>query len=273
MDQRAGVEARGRFPYSASMRSLLLLALGACAVSPVDWEDARRVQAPDSAAILVIEGDGAAALVPAPEQPSWVPEGACAASMRFAEGSAERYAVWWAPRDDGSAELRGARSDDGGVTWTAAVPVETEDRWSVGCDRPAPAVAVDHRTGYIHVAYFAHGPHGPGVFFSHSMERATYFHDAVQIVYGPRPAQVAVAADGPVVAVAYQDPNSRAPRISVRISRTEGHLFETPVTGVSAANLSAHDPRVSVKGSTVAVGWRVGDPRGVPMVRVGLARP
>lgn len=254
------------------MRSLVLLALGACAVSPVDWDDARVVTAPDSAAMLVIEDDGAPALVAASPQPSWMPEGACPASVRFADGAAERYAVWWAPRSDRSAELLGARSDDGGVTWTAAVPVEREDRWSVGCDRPAPAVAVDRRTGYIHVAYFAHGPHGAGVFFSHSMERATYFHDAVQIVYGPRPAQVAVAADGPIVAVAYQDPNSRAPRISVRISRTEGHLFETPVTGVSPSNLSAHAPRIGVKGSTVAVGWTAGGTDGVPMVRVGFAR-
>ena len=254
------------------MRSLLLLVLGACAVSPVDWDDARSMQAPDSAAVLVIEDDGAPALVPAPARPSWSPDGACAASVRFADGAAERYAVWWAARDDGSAELRGARSDDGGTTWTAAVPVETEDRWAVGCDRPAPAVAVDARTGYIHVAYFAHGPHGPGVFFSHSMERATYFHDAVQIVYGARPAEVAVAAEASTVAVAYQDPNSRAPRISVRISRTNGHLFDMPVTGVSAGNVSAREPRVSVKGSMVAVGWRAGDPDGTPMVRVGLAR-
>lgn len=259
------------------MRSLVLLALGACAVSPVDWEDPRIVTAPDSAAVLVIEEDGAPALVSAPVAPAWVPGGACAASVRFADGPTGRYAVWWAARDDGSAELRGARSDDGGVTWTDAVPVEREDRWTVGCARPAPAVAVDPRTGYIHVAYFAHGPDGPGVFFSHSMERATFFHDAVQIVYGARPAEVAVAADGSTVAVAYQDPNSRAPRISVRISRTDGHVFETPVTGVSAGNVSASDPRVSVKGRTVAVGWTAvprieSDTEGVTVVRVGVTR-
>lgn len=267
------MEVRTRPAYSASMRSLVLLALGACAVSPVDWDDPRVVSAPDSAAILVLAENGAPALVPAPATPAWIPEGACPSSVRFADGAAERYAVWWAPRADGSAQLLGARSDDGGGTWTPAVPVESEDRWTgAGCDRPPPAVTVDHHTGYIHVAYFAHGPDGPGVFFSHSMERATYFHDAVQIVYGPRPAHVAVAADGAIVAVAYQDPNSRLPRISVRISRTEGHLFETPITGVSAGNVAAHEPRVSVQGSTVAVGWTAGGADGVPMVRVGMAR-
>lgn len=264
----------------ASVRAALIAGvLGACAVvSPVEWEDPRVLEGADSAAVLVIQPTGAPALVDAPDIPAWRPAGACPGSVSFAGRDAERYAVWWNARTDGSVALLGARSEDGGVTWSAPVVVDTADRSDDGCRRPPPALAVDQRSGYVHAAYFLHGPDGPGVFFAHSMERAVLFHPPIQIVYGERPSRVAIAADGGMVAVAFQDPNTAAPRIAVAISRTDGHIFEHRIHGVSAEHVSAQEPRVGVRGRTVAVGWnelprtRSDDAAGVTVVRMGVAR-
>ena len=107
--------------------------------------------------------------------------GACAGSIRVAlsgESGAERYAAWWAPRADSSATLLAARSTDGGQSWSVPEPVDTADHTPVGCKRPAPAIAADSASGYVHVAYGMRDPQGAGVFFSHSMDRGRMFHSA-----------------------------------------------------------------------------------------------
>lgn len=224
--------------------------------------------------MLVVEPGGRPALLSAPEPPRWVPEGACPESVRFASpGGREVYAVWWSSRADGSAALLGARSDDGGERWTVPVPVDTTDRGRLRCDRPPPAITADRLTGYVHVAYFLEGPHGPGVFFSHSMERAELFHAPMLIVYGERPSHAAIASDGRTVTVAFQDPNTVLPRISLAISHTDGHLFEQRVVRISPASVAAEYPHVGVRGRTVAVGWTTPGARADRMVvRVGVAR-
>ena len=59
--------------------------------------------------------------------------------------------AWWAPRS-GPAELRVARSDDGGRTFGAPVRV-SHDRWHIdGCPENGPALAVD-RSGALHVMW------------------------------------------------------------------------------------------------------------------------
>ena len=97
---------------------------------------------------------------------------ACPGSVRVAALSpTEIYSAWWSRRDAGRAVLLSARSDNGGATWTASVPVDTTDRGALSCARPAPSIAADSTSGYVHVTYFLNSPTGPGVFFSHSMER------------------------------------------------------------------------------------------------------
>jgi hypothetical protein len=251
----------------------LLGALAACAQDPVSWRDpAPSGAAPDSAARLVVVAAGRAAVVPAPAEPPppSLPAGACVGSARVARGrGGTRYAVWWQARADSSAALLAARSDDAGRTWGAPVPVDTFDRAALGCARPAPAVAADSASGYVHVAYFLVAPEGAGVFFAHAPEREAMFHAPVVIVFGERPVAVSVAARGDTVAVAYEDPNGAARGIGLALSATQGHVFERRLPLVSSPSVPATSPRVALGPRTVAVAWAE---RGELVVRVGQLR-
>ena len=206
--------------------------------------------------------------------------GGCAASLRFADGTdGVVYAAWWAARPDSSVLLRVARSADGGATWGAAETAEGRDKGVRGCARPAAAVAVDPDSGYLHLAYFLEPADGAGVFYAHRMQGM--FHAPVAIVYGQRPAAVAVAARGDTVVVAYEDPNGATPRIALAVSMTAGHLFAVRVP-VSGESVAARAPVAGLRGTRVGVGWwesAVGDadapedpnevPAGRPVVRLG----
>lgn len=247
----------------------------ACNVGPVAWEEPIVMDSPAPASRLVIHDAGAAFVVPDPDTVSFRPAGACSGSVRFAQGlDSELHAVWWQPRRDGGAALLASRSLDSGVSWAAPVPVDTLDRARLDCRRPAPAITVDPLTRYVHVAYFLHGPHGPGVFFTHSMERGTFYHAPVPIVYGERPVAVSIASEGSAVAIAFQDPNTSAPRISVALSSTDGHLFEHRLPRISASGTAADRPNVSVRGDRLAVSWRAraigGTGESVTIVRSGV---
>jgi len=262
-------------PAVARVAGVAAAAVAACSVSPVAWEEPEVLDAPETTMQLVIEPSGAPALITVPPaSATWEPEGACTGSARYGRGAdGEVHAVWWAPRQDGSAALLARRSQDGGASWEPFVPVDTMDRARLGCDRPPAAITVDDRTGYVHIAYFLHGPHGPGIFFSHSMERGTFYHAPVPIVYGERPSAVAIASEGSAVAIAYQDPNTSAPRVSLALSSTDGHLFELRLPRISSGSAAADRPLVDVRGDRVAVAWRArpvnGTGEGVTMVRVG----
>ena len=58
-----------------------------------------------------------------------------------------------------------------------------------------------------------------------------------------------------VNAVAFEDPNTQNPRISIAMSRTWGHIFtrDRPEASVGAA--SVEKPLVAVKFPEIAVGW------------------
>jgi hypothetical protein len=261
----------------------LTLALGACTEPPVRWrESAAPAPMPATEMRLAVDASGRAQWLPPEPPPPSIPigSGACPGSLRVARaGAQDVYAVWWAPRADSSAALLAARSADGGRSWPEVAPVDTADRGGSGCRRPAPSVAADASSGYVHVAYALVAPGAPGVFFAHSMPGQFMFHAPVPIIYGERPGRTSVAASGDVVAVAYEDPNGAEPRVGLALSRTLGHTFDHRVrasTGVGAAV----EPRVALARGTVAVAWRqrrsargeVGDAdavAGLVMVRLG----
>jgi hypothetical protein len=178
------------------------------------------------------------------------------------------------PRADSSGLLVVARSDDGGHAWSAPEVADSADRARSGCARPPPFVAADTLNGYVHVVYFSVAPEGPGVFFTHSMERGAMFHEPVPIVYGERPSAAAVVSHGDTVAVAYEDPNASVPQIWLALSRSTGHIFEQQ-TAVSSANVSATHPAVSLSGPHITLSWletaRNGGP-GTTVVRTGSVR-
>jgi len=289
-------------PKPFAVLVLSAFAFAACKPAPVEWRgDARQVAVPqpyastpagdstDSLSVSAIAGDETAApagarLVlradgsPALESvaavmtsPAAADTAACIGSLRTsALSSTEVYGVWWSRRSGGRASLVAARSDDAGGTWTPPVPVDTTDRGTVACERPAPAIAADATSGYVHVTYFLNGPGGPGVFFSHSMERGELFHAPVPIMYGARPSASAVAAADSVVVVAFEDPNSARSQVALAMSRTWGHIFARERPEASSGETTAERPLVAVRDSVVAVGWH--SPDHAVVARVGTMK-
>jgi hypothetical protein len=270
-----------RLPTPITFLCAAALALNACEEGPVEWRgDAREVAMLPSGdegaapvdAHLVLRADGApalesiAAVVSTPSDSA-----ACPHSVRVsALSSTEIYSVWWSRRDRGRAVLLAARSDDAGGTWTAPVPVDTTDRGTVACERPAPAIAADASSGYVHVTYFLTGPSGPGVFFAHSMERGELFHSPVPIMYGARPSATAVAAADSLVVVAFEDPNGERSQIALAMSRTWGHIFLKDRPEASSGTPDAERPLIALRQTLMAVGWH-GKDRAV-IARVGTLK-
>lgn len=239
--------------YTRCLALLALLAGVGCSVDPVQWTDDRTVAGGGIAEGMPPAGDGKLGALGANVAP---PSIACAGSLRLAKARGTIYAVWWSPRPDSGARLLSAHTSDGGATWSAIAPVDTLDRGVSGCHRPAPAIAADSASGYVHVTYAMVAPEGPGLFFSHSMDGGATFHAPVPILYGERLGATSVAAAGDHVVVAFEDPNSGTPRIGLALSRTMGHIFEDRLLPVSDDNGAATQPLVSVQGSRVTVAWQ-----------------
>jgi hypothetical protein len=222
-----------------------ITSLSACADDPVAWSDIRYSVggSRDSASVT----DSAESALPIPDA------AACRNTVRIARSGKSFFAVWWSARGDSTAALVTSRSDDGGA-WTRPVAADTTDAGRRGCSRPAPSVATDAETGYVHFAYFIEPTSGAGVFSIHSMDRDSSFHAPVAMVYGSRPSNTSIAAEGGKVAVAYEDPNSSRHQIVVALSRTMGHIFETRVP-VSEENTDAVDPVVRLRGTKLEVSW------------------
>ena len=216
--------------------ALVLACLTACENPPVSWSEVEHVGS--------FPGTSPVFAAPSP---------ACPGSGRSARLATSELAVWWEIRADSSAMLRFSRRADG--TWSAPVTIDSADRGRRGCARPAPAIAADSATGSVHVAYFLEPAGGAGVFFAHSMDGGELFHDPVPIVFGRRPSQVDVDADGDRVAVAYEEPNAERPQVFVALSATMGHIFEHRAP-LSSENVTATGPRVRVTGDSVDVRWR-----------------
>jgi hypothetical protein len=163
-----------------------------------------------------------------------------------------------------------ARSVDGGRSWAVAVSADTMDRGRAGCSRPVPFIYADSLNGYLYLAYFLDSKEGAGLFFTHSMEAGAYFHEPVPIVYGDRPSAASVASRGDTVVVAYEDPNSRLPRLGLALSRVQGHIFEHRVSA-SDENHEARTPRVAIRGTHIALAW-TSTQRGGSVPRTALRR-
>jgi hypothetical protein len=233
-------------------------ALSACVPQPVHWDEAvARTEGTLADSVrLTLGEDGASGFAVAWRPATWPSEaGLCTATLRAVPALAgEAYASWFTARPDSSVLLRVARSDDGGLTWNAAVTADTTDVGRTGCARPTPFLAADSLNGYVHLVYHLEAREGAGLFFTHSMERGALFHEPVPIVYGDRPSSASVASRGDTVIVAYEDPNSRLPRLGLALSRTQGHIFESRLSA-SDENGEARGPLVAVRGARIVVAW------------------
>jgi hypothetical protein len=105
------------------------------------------------------------------------------------------------------------------------------------------------------------------------MDGGVTFHSPVPILYGERLGTTSVAADGDLVVVAFEDPNSSTPRIGLALSRTMGHIFEHRILPVSDDNDRAVHPLVAAHGRNVAVAWEQAGSAGTSLtVRAGTVR-
>jgi hypothetical protein len=205
------------------------------------------------------------------------PEGTvCPGSLALSRAGGRLYAAWWRVRPDSGALLLAAHTEDGGRSWSAPAPVDTTDQSVSGCNRSPPAIAADSASGYVHVVFALLGREGPGLFYAHSMDAGATFHAAVPIFYGDRLGRSSVAADGDLVAVAFEDPNSRTSRIGLALSRTMGHIFEERVLPISDDHGVATHPVAAVRGRRIAVAWHRRAPSdsaaAVLAVRTGVVR-
>jgi len=202
----------------------------------------------------------------------------CPGTVRIASyGLGGAFAAWWAPRDNGSAALVVAHRQAGtDSVWAPPVTADARDRSGTGCNRPPPAIAADGSRGYVHLAYYLDAPDGAGVWGGHSMERGTYFHGPMAVVYGDRPGRTAIATSGDVVVIAYEDPNSARPYVALAISQTAGHLFEHRVGAVSSPSAVTTDPQVAIADRWIAVAWnaeewgRADQPGAARVIRTGV---
>ncbi|MGQ0714314.1 MAG: hypothetical protein ACT4PJ_11385 [Gemmatimonadaceae bacterium] len=234
-----------------------LLAIS-CVPEPIAWEptrDAREAIHPGTR--LAFDATGSPRFVDdtVPQVP--LPPTACSSSLVAADAGREWYAVWFTDRADGGVTLVVSRSADGGATWLPPVIADARDRGTRGCDRPPPSIAADSASGYVHVAYYLEPPEGAGVWYTHSMERGTIWHQTIGVLYGEEPAHTSVASAGDTVVVAYEHPGSGGRRLGLAISRQTGHTFDERLR-VVRANGTVRDPRVAVAGDRVALAWREG---------------
>jgi hypothetical protein len=236
--------------------ALSALAALACGDSPVEWTAIRTASAEPS---VLLTPDGAlrpdsmvslAARIRPPDG------GVCPGSLALSRAGRRLYAAWWRVRSDSGAQLLAAHSEDDGGAWSKPAPVDTTDQSVTGCRRAPPSIAADSASGYVHVVFSLLGREGPGLFYAHSMDAGATFHSAVPIFYGDRLGHSSVAADGDIVAVAFEDPNSRSPRVGLALSRTMGHIFEARLLPVSDDNGIATNPLTAVRGRTIAVAWQ-----------------
>ena len=290
---RADTFAAGSGAATAAMRLLRDLlheanATTALAMVVADMPESRVAAGPTLPPIAVTEG----ALHALGQGDAPLDSAGCARSVRVAIAPGRgRVAVWWSQRDHGRVWLLAAWRDTLPAEsrlsrWRGPIVVDTVDRGpstldasfdgDAECTRAAPSVVVDDSYGYVHVGYALTGPEGPGVFYAHQMDPRSAFESPLAIVYGESPGIVRVAAQGAVVAVAYEDPNSGPrTRIALAVSRTSGHTFEERI-GASSGVVTSRDPFVAVRGRAIAVGWTENpsvDGTGAFRIRRAIVRP
>ena len=244
-----------------------MLLVAACAMEPIEWQTPRDMDGTIGATTrLVIDSAGNPSLVD--DQPLAVttPAAACKGSLVTTRGRGdERYAAWFLSRFDSSVVLEVARSADGGTTWGTPVVADGRDHGRRGCSRPPPALLADSATAYVHTAYFIEPIEGAGVWYTHSMERGTLWHETIGVLYGDEPAQASIASAGDTVLVAYEHPGSGGTRLGLAISRQAGHTFAERLR-VVRANGTVREPRIAMRGNRIALAWRE-EPRSVGTTR------
>lgn len=265
-------------PRPALLRSLSLTAglfvAQACADRAVAWEPAEFT---DSVLLpgaeLVFDVAGRAGVIER-WTPPLTPEGdRCQDSLRGAMLRADTaWAVWWAPQRGGGMRLLAARSTDGGLNWGASIAVEATDAGRGGCERPAPALALEPATGVPQVAFTA-PEQGRWVLRLRAIGGATTTA-AREIARGDSALAASVAVDGARVVVAYREVRGAIGTVWLALAPASGQI---PIrrSSVASGGRRVSTPLVAIRGTQVAVAWNQSlEDRGPSQaaVRVGRLR-
>jgi hypothetical protein len=250
-------------------------ALSGCRRTPVAWGEAAQLTSASVAVAgaqwrLAIDGRGVPSAEAAKVPLIAAPSGMCPNSLVAARVSGgEWFAAWWTARADSSVSLMVSRTTNDSAAWSAPVAADARDAGRRGCERPAPAMAADSATGYVHLAYFLEPAEGAGVWLVHSMEHGAMWHSPVALAFGADPAAASVAAFGDTVAAAFESPNGREGSISVALSNSDGHLIDHTLPWVSGRSVPVEGPRIALRGRWIAVAW-VTQRGGLVFVRTGV---
>jgi hypothetical protein len=230
--------------------------VAACVSEPIEWDAPRDIPGTIGATTrLVMDERATPGLVAAPAPVVALSPRACNASVTTTRArAAEWYAAWFIARPDSSVVLVVGRSTDDGATWSPYVVADERDRGRRGCSRPRPALDADSVRGYVHLAYFIEPADGAGVWYTHSLERGTLWHQTIGVLYGEEPVAASIASGGDTVLVAYEHPGSRGARVGVAISRQAGHTFAERLRVVRVSG-RARDPRIAFREGRVALAW------------------
>jgi hypothetical protein len=252
--ETARITSRG--VEGARWHLVALLLIAACAQEPIDWQPPRDMDGTIGAVTrLVLERDGTPRLVDQSMPHVVLPPAACPTSVVAARARGDEwYAAWFLARFDSSVVLMITRSTDGGSTWRTPVVADGRDRGRRGCARPRPALTADSATAYVHAAYFIEPIEGAGVWYTHSMEQGTVWHQTIGVLYGDEPVAASIASAGDTVLVAYEHPGAGGSRLGVAISRQAGHTFAERLRVVRVSG-TAREPRIAFGGGRVALAW------------------
>ncbi len=245
----------------------LILVITACAPEPIEWQAPRDMGGTITATTrLVMDQGGTPRLVDQPLPTIGLPAAACSTSVVVARARGDEwYATWFLARFDSSVVLVVARSIDGGTTWGTPVAADGRDRGRRGCSRPRPALTADSATAYVHASYFIEPIEGAGVWYTHSMEQGTVWHQTIGVLYGDEPVVASIASAGDTVLVAYEHPGSGGSRLGVAISRQAGHTFAERLRVVRVSG-TVREPRIALRDGRIALAWleRSRNPGGAP---------
>jgi hypothetical protein len=230
--------------------------LAACVSEPIEWESPRDIPGTIGATTrLVMDLRTNPRLIDEPTPVVPLPSAACEGTLVVTRArDREWYAASFLTRPDSSVMLVVSRSRDDGATWSEHVVADKRDRGRRGCSRPRPALHADSASGYVHAAYFIEPDEGAGVWYTHSMERGTLWHETIGVLYGEEPASASIASAGDTVLIAYEHPGSGGARLGLAISRHAGHTFAERLRVVRVSG-RARDPRIAYRRGRVALAW------------------
>ena len=158
---------------------------------------------------------------------------------------------------EGNRDAAVARSDDGGRSFAARVPIGGAP-WKIdGC--PLKPTAVNRQGDVVYAAVYSGGEREPGAYFARSLDGGASFIQFAQIHPGAAVSDApAIAVRDATVTLLWQAKVGAERRLFMRESHDKGVTFGAPVEMPTPPG-NATLPAVTTVGDATAVVWQQGD--------------